>query len=81
MAMIRKLTKIPGPKSVDLIARKDSAVPRGAHQVAPIVIRSASGALADDVDGNTLIDFAGGIGVLNVGHSNPSVVSAVQEQR
>ncbi len=80
MAMIRKLTKIPGPKSVDLIARKDSAVPRGAHQVAPIVIRSAHGALANDVDGNTLIDFAGGIGVLNVGHSNPSVVSAVQEQ-
>ncbi len=80
MAMIRKITKIPGPKSIDLIARKDAAVPRGAHQVAPIVIRSAHGALADDVDGNTLIDFAGGIGVMNVGHSNPSILSGVREQ-
>ena len=45
MAMIRKLTQIPGPKSVDLIARKNSAVPRGAHQVAPKVGNDAEGKL------------------------------------
>ena len=33
-----------------------------------------------DVDGNSFIDFAGGVGTLNVGHSHPDVVAAAQEQ-
>src|SRR3954453_8100551 len=46
----------------------------------PVVAESARGATLTDVDGNTFIDFAGGVGCLNVGHSHPDVVAAAQEQ-
>ena len=46
----------------------------------PVVAQSARGVTLTDVDGNTFIDFAGGVGCLNVGHSHPEVVAAAQEQ-
>src|SRR6185437_14975275 len=46
----------------------------------PVVAESARGVTLTDVDGNTFIDFAGGVGCLNVGHSHPDVVAAAQEQ-
>jgi 4-aminobutyrate aminotransferase/(S)-3-amino-2-methylpropionate transaminase len=46
----------------------------------PVVIEEAHGATITDVDGNTFIDFTGGVGCLNVGHSHPQVVGAAQEQ-
>jgi 4-aminobutyrate aminotransferase/(S)-3-amino-2-methylpropionate transaminase len=46
----------------------------------PIVAESARGVTLTDLDGNTFIDFAGGVGCLNVGHSHPEVVAAAQEQ-
>ena len=46
----------------------------------PIVIAEGRGATITDVDGNTFIDFTGGVGCLNVGHSHPRVVEAAQEQ-
>ena len=46
----------------------------------PIVIEEARGATLTDVDGNTFIDFTGGVGCLNVGHTHPQVSSAAQEQ-
>src|SRR5215213_4329099 len=56
------------------------AVPRGAVNAMPVFIKEARGALLTDVDGNTFIDFAGGIGAMNVGHTDPRVVEAVKEQ-
>ena len=46
----------------------------------PIFASEAKGALITDVDGNTFIDFTGGIGVMNVGHANPRVVEKVRAQ-
>jgi 4-aminobutyrate aminotransferase/(S)-3-amino-2-methylpropionate transaminase len=46
----------------------------------PIAAAEARGAAITDVDGNVFIDFAGGVGCLNVGHSHPQVVAAAQEQ-
>ena len=46
----------------------------------PVVVAEAHGALLTDVDGNTFVDFSGGVGCLNVGHSHPRVVEAAQEQ-
>jgi len=79
MAVVLR-TEIPGPKSRALMERRSAAVPRGPYNVTPIFVQSAKGALLTDVDGNTFIDFAGGIGVMNIGHSNPKVVAAIQEQ-
>jgi 4-aminobutyrate aminotransferase / (S)-3-amino-2-methylpropionate transaminase / 5-aminovalerate transaminase len=77
----RKLvTEVPGPKSREWFARREKAVPKGVAAIHPIVTARASGAIVEDVDGNRLIDFATGIAVLNVGHTAPEVVAAVQKQ-
>jgi 4-aminobutyrate aminotransferase / (S)-3-amino-2-methylpropionate transaminase / 5-aminovalerate transaminase len=73
-------TEIPGPKSRALMARRAAAVPRGVPSVTPIAIAHAEGAVVTDVDGNRLIDFGGGIGVVNTGHRHPGVVDAVRTQ-
>ncbi|MEN9936438.1 MAG: hypothetical protein RLZZ387_3017 [Chloroflexota bacterium] len=73
-------TEVPGPRSRELLARRDAAVPNGLYKAHPIAVERAEGALVTDVDGNTFIDFVGGIGVLNVGHGAPEVVAAVQAQ-
>lgn len=78
--MIRQVTEIPGPRSRELMERRQSAVPRGPFNVAPIFVKSARGAILEDVDGNTYIDFAGGIGCLNVGSSAAEVIDAVKAQ-
>jgi 4-aminobutyrate aminotransferase/(S)-3-amino-2-methylpropionate transaminase len=78
--MLRRVTDIPGPRSRELLERRLAAVPRGPFNVAPIFVKSASGAILEDVDGNTYVDFAGGIGCLNVGSAAPAVVDAVKRQ-
>jgi 4-aminobutyrate aminotransferase/(S)-3-amino-2-methylpropionate transaminase len=73
-------TEIPGPESRALMERKRRAVPRGWANAIPVFVKEARGALLTDVDGNTFIDFAGGIGAVNVGHAAPRLVEAVREQ-
>ncbi|MEX1244973.1 MAG: 4-aminobutyrate--2-oxoglutarate transaminase [Thermoanaerobaculia bacterium] len=73
---IRLKTAVPGPRSLALAARRLAAVPLGIGHSTPVYAESARGALLTDVDGNVLIDFAGGIGTLNAGHANPEVVQA-----
>ncbi len=48
--------------------------------ITPVFVRSAHGAMVEDVDGNRLLDFAGGIGCVNAGHSPTSVTRALAEQ-
>jgi 4-aminobutyrate aminotransferase / (S)-3-amino-2-methylpropionate transaminase / 5-aminovalerate transaminase len=78
--VIRLQTEIPGPNSRALLARRSKAVPRGVPAVTPIAVVHADGAVLTDADGNRLIDFGGGIGVVNTGHRHPGVVQAVREQ-
>src|SRR5262245_14224204 len=73
-------TEIPGPRSREIGDRIARTVASPLALTFPIVAESASGATLTDVDGNTFIDFAGGVGSLNVGHSHPDVVAAAQEQ-
>ena len=80
MSSIKLVTPIPGPKSLDTVARRDAAVSRGAARLTPIAIASGRGATVTDVDGNTYIDFAGGIGTLAVGHTPPEVLAAIRQQ-
>jgi 4-aminobutyrate aminotransferase/(S)-3-amino-2-methylpropionate transaminase len=77
----RKLSgAVPGPASQALAARRRRAVPRGVGTMTPVYAAAAHGAVIEDVDGNRFIDFTGGLGVLNAGHTPPSVVRAVKEQ-
>jgi len=73
-------TEIPGPKSQELLARKERSVVRAWDPHAPMFISSGKGAIVNDIDGNTFIDFTGGIGALNVGHTPSEVVEALKEQ-
>jgi len=77
---IRLATEVPGPRSRAIVERLDRVVARPLALTFPIVAAEARGATITDVDGNTFIDFAGGVGCLNVGHSHPQVVAAAQEQ-
>src|SRR5918999_6246033 len=78
--VIQLRTEVPGPNSRALLARRAQAVPRGVPAVTPIAVVHAEGAVVTDVDGNRLIDFGGGIGVVNTGHRHPAVVAAVRAQ-
>src|SRR6478735_9264153 len=80
MASIDLKTEIPGPKSKALLSRRAAAVPTGLGKATEIVVERAEGALVHDVDGNTFIDFVGGIGALAVGHCPPTVVEAMHEE-
>ncbi len=73
-------TEIPGPRSREILERKARVIAEPLSIYLPIVIEEAHGATITDVDGNTFIDFTGGVGCLNVGHSNPRVVEAAKEQ-
>ena len=80
MSTINLITEVPGPKSRAIAARREAATPRGASKASSIVITEARGATLVDADGNTLLDFAGGIGVLAVGHCPPNVGNAIKGQ-
>lgn len=80
MSYIHLTTEIPGPKAKAILARRANALPVGLGKATDVVVDRAQGSLVYDVDGNTLIDFAGGIGMLGVGHSPATVVEALQKQ-
>src|ERR1044071_4925923 len=83
MAITRAIqlrTEVPGPKSREILARKERVIAEPLSIYLPIVIEEGRGATITDVDGNTFLDFTGGVGCLNVGHAHPRVVEAAQAQ-
>ena len=63
-----------------LLARRAKAVAKGVSNLGPFFAEKAEGAVITDVEGREFIDFAGGIGVVNVGHNHPKVVAAIKAQ-
>lgn len=80
MPSINLKTEIPGPLSRQMVARRAAAVTSAVAKATEVAIDRAEGALVHDVDGNTLIDLAGGIGMLAAGHCPPAVVEAMRAQ-
>jgi 4-aminobutyrate aminotransferase / (S)-3-amino-2-methylpropionate transaminase / 5-aminovalerate transaminase len=76
----RLVTEIPGPKSRELFERRNATVARGVSTTLPVFITHAGGAVVQDVDGNSLIDFGSGIAVTSVGNSAEAVVNLAVEQ-
>lgn len=72
-------TPIPGPNALKVVAA-DSKFLMTSTKTSPIVAASAEGVWVTDVDGNRLLDFAAGVGVVNTGHCHPAVVRAIREQ-
>ncbi|MDR0596191.1 MAG: aspartate aminotransferase family protein [Clostridiales Family XIII bacterium] len=73
-------TKLPGPKAAKVLARRADIVPAAIKSIYPVVIERGEGAMIEDVDGNTFLDWIGGVGVMNVGYSQPEVIEAIKEQ-
>lgn len=71
---------MPGPRTKQLLERREQAVSRGVGNNFPLFVEKAQGAQLFDVDGNVFLDFAGAIGTMNAGHCPPGVVQAVKRQ-
>jgi 4-aminobutyrate aminotransferase / (S)-3-amino-2-methylpropionate transaminase / 5-aminovalerate transaminase len=76
----KKITEIPGPKSIALQERRLAVIPAGVSSALPVYIERAHGAILVDVDGNQFIDLGAGIGVVTIGHTDEAVVAAAREQ-
>ncbi len=72
-------TRMPGPEARKVVRRDDKWLLKST-KTAPVTIKKAKGCVVEDLDGNRLLDFAAGIGVLNTGHSHPKVVAAIEKQ-
>jgi 4-aminobutyrate aminotransferase/(S)-3-amino-2-methylpropionate transaminase len=66
--------------NAELTALRAATIPRGVPATAPVYVASARNALVTDVEGREYVDFAAGIGVMNVGHCHPKVVEAIRDQ-
>lgn len=75
--------EVPGPRSREMLSEQDDleSSARSYPRAVPVAIEEGRGATMKDVDGNTFIDFFGGAGVLNVGHSHPAVMKAASDQQ
>ena len=73
-------TALPGPKGKEVIAYDAKYMSPSLTRDYPLVAERASGAIVEDPDGNTFLDFAAGIAVCSTGHSHPKVVEAIQKQ-
>ena len=71
---------VPGPNGKALMERRAKAVVGAVQCGYPCTIRRGEGAMFEDVDGNRFLDWIGGVGVLNVGYSQPEIVEAVRAQ-
>ena len=78
--VVKIVTEIPGPKSWNLAKRRSKSVSKGHGTVCDVYIKEANGSILKDVDNNVFIDFSGGIGTMNVGHSHPQVTAAIKKQ-
>ena len=75
----RRRPLVPGAHSQAMQAERERYVPRGVYTYHPIYPATGSGARITDLDGNSFLDFAGGIGTMNVGHSHPAVIAAIRD--
>ncbi len=80
MSHINLITEIPGPKGKAMLERRKNALPAGLAKSTEVVVEKAEGGVVWDVDGNRLLDFAGGIGMINAGHRPEKVVNAIKTQ-
>ncbi|HKV04044.1 MAG TPA: acetyl ornithine aminotransferase family protein [Candidatus Acidoferrales bacterium] len=74
------VTALPGPKAKQIVERDRKVVSPSYTRDYPLVAKTGRGAVIEDVDANTFLDFAAGIAVVATGHCHPQVVAAIQQQ-
>jgi 4-aminobutyrate aminotransferase len=73
------VTEPPGPRAREIV-EADHRYIATSTKTSPVAVSHAKGGAVTDVDGNTFLDFVSGVSVMNVGHSDPRIIRAVQEQ-
>src|SRR5713226_8270838 len=76
----RLATALPGPKAKQVVEYDAKYISPSYTRDYPLVAKRGHGALIEDVDGNTFLDFNAGIAVCSTGHSHHKVVAAIQKQ-
>jgi 4-aminobutyrate aminotransferase len=76
----RLLMELPGPKAKRVLEQDARFMSPSFTRDYPLVAKRGRGAIVEDVDGNTFLDFAAGIAVCSTGHCHPKVVEAIQKQ-
>lgn len=79
-AMPNVKTPLPGPKTKAALDKRAEVMPAAIKSIYPISIARGEGAMIEDLDGNTFLDWVGGVGVMNIGYSNPQVIQATKDQ-
>ena len=79
-ALPKLITELPGPKCKAVIEKREEAIPSAIACGNPFVVDKAEGCMVQDLDGNIIMDWVGGIGVMTIGHSNEEVIEAVETQ-
>ncbi len=74
------ITPLPGPKATQIVERDRHVLSPSYTRDYPLVAKRGRGAVIEDVDGNSFLDFAAGIAVVSTGHCHPDVVAAIQKQ-
>jgi 4-aminobutyrate aminotransferase len=80
MKLPQLITSLPGPNAQAIVERDHNVVSPSYTRDYPLVAKSGRGAMVEDVDGNTFLDFAAGIAVVATGHCHPHVTNAIQKQ-
>ena len=80
MKLPQLITELPGPKARKIVERDAAVLSPSYTRDYPLVAKTGHGAMIEDVDGNTFLDFAAGIAVVSTGHCHPRVVAAIQKQ-
>ncbi len=80
MKLPQLITELPGPKARKIVERDAAVLSPSYTRDYPLVAKTGRGAIIEDVDGNTFLDFAAGIAVVATGHCHPRVVAAIQKQ-
>src|SRR5215470_9964954 len=74
------VTALPGPRAKRVVDLDDEFLSPSYTRDYPLVAKTGRGAIIEDVDGNTFLDFAAGIAVVATGHCHPEVAAAIQKQ-
>jgi 4-aminobutyrate aminotransferase len=80
MKLPNLVTALPGPKAQQVVKEDSEFLSPSYTRDYPLVAKTGRGAMIEDVDGNTFLDFAAGIAVVATGHCHPQVVAAIQKQ-
>jgi 4-aminobutyrate aminotransferase len=80
MKLPNLVTALPGPKAQEIVKEDGEVLSPSYTRDYPLVAKTGRGAMIEDVDGNTFLDFAAGIAVVATGHCHPQVVAAIQKQ-